>query len=87
MQRVILLASCPSTKALHSFSISTYYAANYIQAFTSHYSLAFYDFHLKCTSNDDILKAIQLSQNKSLAGQKSLGSELKTIINALVRNF
>lgn len=84
IQHIIVLASCPSNKTLHSFSISTYYAANYIQAFTSHYPLAFYDSHLKCTSNDDILKAIQSSQHKSLAGQKSLGTELRTIINALI---
>ncbi|KAL4149980.1 hypothetical protein QTP88_003831 [Uroleucon formosanum] len=44
----------------------------------------------KCTSNDDILKAIehiQSSQDKLLAGHKSLGSDLKTSINALTSRF
>jgi outer membrane murein-binding lipoprotein Lpp len=42
------------------------------------------------TLNDDILKAIEhirLSQDKLLAGHKSLGSELKTTINALTARF
>lgn len=44
----------------------------------------------KCTSNDDILKAIehiQSSQDKLLASHKSLGSDLKTSINALTSRF
>ena len=44
----------------------------------------------KCTSNDDILKAIehiQPSQDKLLAGHKSLCSDLKTSINALTSRF
>ncbi|CAI6377573.1 unnamed protein product [Macrosiphum euphorbiae] len=44
----------------------------------------------KSTSNDDILKAIgriQSSQDKLLAGHKSLGTDLKTSINALTSRF
>ncbi|CAI6351594.1 unnamed protein product [Macrosiphum euphorbiae] len=44
----------------------------------------------KFTSNDDILKAfdrIQSSQDKLLAGHKSLGTDLKTSINALTSRF
>jgi len=44
----------------------------------------------KCTSNDDILKAIeriQSSQDKLLAGHKSLGTDLKTSISALTSRF
>jgi len=44
----------------------------------------------KCTSNDDILKAIeriQSFQDKLLAGHKSLGTDLKTSINAFTLRF
>jgi chromosome segregation ATPase len=64
--------------------------SNHVQAFTTRSGSTTSTTSKKCTSNDDILKAIehiQSSQDKLLAGHKSLGTDLKTSINALKSRF